>query len=176
MWVSAVTLPEMNCCIGRASLSRSIRQRPTRRGFTRLWLRGGAYTSLGAGLSEQYGLDVVIPDLRGHGPQPVHRGDVDYVGQLKDDVADLIGAYGGDDRPVYVVDIPVEVAWPFVLPGGQYGSMLTESSAHRPIPKVRRANRQTHERRWERRGRLDSRITATADRTDHAKRRWYYCL
>lgn len=34
---------------------------------------------------------VVVPDLRGHGPAPERRGDVDYIGQLEDDLADLIG-------------------------------------------------------------------------------------
>jgi alpha-beta hydrolase superfamily lysophospholipase len=33
---------------------------------------------------------VYTPDLRGHGREPVRRGDVDYIGQLEDDLADLI--------------------------------------------------------------------------------------
>jgi non-heme chloroperoxidase len=36
--------------------------------------------------------DIVIPDLRGHGVAPLRRGDVDYIGQLEDDIADLIQA------------------------------------------------------------------------------------
>ncbi len=38
------------------------------------------------------GADVAIPDLRGHGTAPARRGDVDYVGQMEDDLADLITA------------------------------------------------------------------------------------
>lgn len=34
--------------------------------------------------------DVVVPDLRGHGATPAHRGDVDYIGQFEDDLADVI--------------------------------------------------------------------------------------
>lgn len=34
---------------------------------------------------------VVTPDLRGHGVAPARRGDVDYIGQLEDDLADLVG-------------------------------------------------------------------------------------
>lgn len=33
---------------------------------------------------------VITPDLRGHGFHPERRGDVDYIGQLEDDLADLI--------------------------------------------------------------------------------------
>jgi non-heme chloroperoxidase len=36
--------------------------------------------------------DVLVPDLRGHGVAPARRGDVDYIGQLEDDLADLIKA------------------------------------------------------------------------------------
>ena len=38
-----------------------------------------------AGLAQVY-----TPDLRGHGPAPARRGDVDYIDQLEDDLADLI--------------------------------------------------------------------------------------
>ena len=33
---------------------------------------------------------VYTPDLRGHGTQPVRRGDIDYISQLVDDLADLV--------------------------------------------------------------------------------------
>lgn len=36
--------------------------------------------------------DILIPDLRGHGASPQRRSDVDYIGQLEDDLADLITA------------------------------------------------------------------------------------
>ncbi|BCJ85516.1 alpha/beta hydrolase [Effusibacillus dendaii] len=34
--------------------------------------------------------NVYTPDLRGYGENPVRRGDVDYIGQIEDDIADLI--------------------------------------------------------------------------------------
>jgi alpha-beta hydrolase superfamily lysophospholipase len=39
----------------------------------------------GDGLAQVY-----TPDLRGHGLNPERRGDVDYIGQLEDDLADFI--------------------------------------------------------------------------------------
>jgi non-heme chloroperoxidase len=41
-------------------------------------------------LSERNVANVYAPDLRGHGLSPQRRGDIDYVGQLEDDLADLI--------------------------------------------------------------------------------------
>ncbi|MCB1368506.1 MAG: alpha/beta fold hydrolase [Rhodobacteraceae bacterium] len=43
---------------------------------------------------------VVTPDLRGHGANPGRRGDVDYIGQLEDDLADLIAAMRADGQKV----------------------------------------------------------------------------
>lgn len=42
-------------------------------------------------ISEQGLAQVVTPDLRGHGMSPKRRGDIDYLGQFEDDLADLIG-------------------------------------------------------------------------------------
>ena len=41
---------------------------------------------------------VYTPDLRGHGPGPKKRGDVDYINQLEDDLADFI-AFIRKDNP-----------------------------------------------------------------------------
>lgn len=43
-------------------------------------------------IAAQTGLTVVTPDMRGHGPSPVRRGDADYVGQQEEDVADLLSS------------------------------------------------------------------------------------
>ncbi|MGH1424630.1 MAG: alpha/beta hydrolase [Pseudooceanicola sp.] len=54
------------------------------------------------GLAQRLGAEaeVVVPDLRGHGADPVRRGDVDYIGQLEDDLADLIDAFRGAGQKV----------------------------------------------------------------------------
>lgn len=41
-------------------------------------------------LSARGAAHVITPDLRGHGFNPQQRGDVTYIGQLEDDLADLI--------------------------------------------------------------------------------------
>lgn len=41
--------------------------------------------------------NVYTPDLRGHGENPERRGDVDYIDQFTDDVADLIAHIQDDD-------------------------------------------------------------------------------
>ena len=43
---------------------------------------------------------VIVPDLRGHGAQPERRGDIDYIGQFEDDIADLIQQQARPDQQV----------------------------------------------------------------------------
>ena len=43
---------------------------------------------------------VIAPDLRGHGPQAKLRGDVAYIGQLEDDIADLIDLYARPEQKI----------------------------------------------------------------------------
>ena len=51
-----------------------------------------------AGFISSEGLaQVYTPDLRGHGVTPKRRGDVDYIGQLEDDLADLIAIIEKDN-------------------------------------------------------------------------------
>jgi pimeloyl-ACP methyl ester carboxylesterase len=52
---------------------------------------GAGYHDLAAALSAAGAAKVVLPNLRGHYLSGRRRGDVDYIGQLEDDLADLIG-------------------------------------------------------------------------------------
>ncbi len=51
---------------------------------------GAAYHELAVALSGAGVTKVYLPNLRGHYMSGRRRGDVDYVGQLEDDIADLI--------------------------------------------------------------------------------------
>jgi non-heme chloroperoxidase len=46
---------------------------------------------------------VYTPDLRGHGATPKRRGDVDYIGQLEDDLADLIAMIQKDNPKAMLI-------------------------------------------------------------------------
>jgi alpha-beta hydrolase superfamily lysophospholipase len=50
---------------------------------------------LARALSAQSALTVVTLDMRGHGPEPGHRGDVDRVDQQEQDIADLLAHLKG---------------------------------------------------------------------------------
>lgn len=55
--------------------------------------QGMEFNTLANALAYQDGIaDVFVPDLRGQGGSPAHRGNADYTGQLEDDLADLIKA------------------------------------------------------------------------------------
>ncbi|MBW3098595.1 alpha/beta hydrolase [Pseudohoeflea coraliihabitans] len=54
---------------------------------------GRQFWHLAAQLAAQ-GIEVIVPDLRGHGEAPHKRGDVGHIGQLEDDIADLVAHLG----------------------------------------------------------------------------------
>ena len=51
---------------------------------------GASYHRLATSLSEAGAASVVLPNLRGHHLSGPRRGDIDYIGQLEDDLSDLI--------------------------------------------------------------------------------------
>jgi non-heme chloroperoxidase len=51
---------------------------------------GKSYHGLASEMSSSGAAKVILPNLRGHFQSGRHRGDVEYVGQLEDDIADLI--------------------------------------------------------------------------------------
>lgn len=51
---------------------------------------GRSYHALASAVSASGAAKVILPNLRGHYQSGRHRGDVEYIGQLEDDIADLI--------------------------------------------------------------------------------------
>jgi non-heme chloroperoxidase len=54
---------------------------------------------LASEVSQKNIAQVITPDLRGHGINPKKRGDVDYIGQLDDDLDDLMRFSIGRYKP-----------------------------------------------------------------------------
>ncbi|MFC5431705.1 alpha/beta hydrolase [Paraburkholderia denitrificans] len=51
---------------------------------------GRSYHALASAVSASGAAKVILPNLRGHYQSGRHQGDVEYIGQLEDDIADLI--------------------------------------------------------------------------------------
>lgn len=68
---------------------------------------------------------VLVPDLRGHGASPVTRGDVGHIGQLEDDLADLIDAVAADRADLALILAGHSSGGGLVVrfAGGAYGAM-----------------------------------------------------
>ena len=54
---------------------------------------------LAAAIADTAVAHVITPDIRGHGPEPIRRGDTGYVGQLTDDLKAIINTANGLKRP-----------------------------------------------------------------------------
>jgi len=67
---------------------------------------------------------VIAPDLRGHGTAPGRRGDVDYIGQLEDDLADLITARRATGQKVVLGGHSSGGGLVVRFAGGMHGAML----------------------------------------------------
>lgn len=84
---------------------------------------GAAYGWMGRELAAR-GMQVVLPDLRGHGENIGARGDVAYVGQLEDDLADLIAAFRKDGQKVVLGGHSSGGGLGIRFAGGSHGDML----------------------------------------------------
>lgn len=87
-------------------------------------MHSGQFEYLATMLAERGAADVLVPVLRGHGPSPERRGDVDYVGQLEDDLAALITAEAGPDQEVILLGHSSGGGLVVRFAGGAHGAML----------------------------------------------------
>jgi alpha-beta hydrolase superfamily lysophospholipase len=85
---------------------------------------GGWMAPLASGVAERSNAIVIAPDLRGHGPTPARRGDVDYIGQLEDDVADLVGHLAPQDREIILLGHSAGGGLTIRLAGGAHSTLV----------------------------------------------------
>lgn len=78
---------------------------------------------------------VLVPDLRGHGATPERRGDVDYIGQMEDDLADLIAAKKTDGQRVVMAGHSSGGGLVVRFAGGTHGALLDEAILLAPFLK-----------------------------------------
>lgn len=68
--------------------------------------------------------DILVPDLRGHGVNPKRRGDVDYLGQYDDDLADLIKTYAREGQKIVLGGHSSGGGLVVRFAGGPHGNMI----------------------------------------------------
>ena len=88
-----------------------------------------------ATLAPQIAGHVLVPDLRGHGAAPGRRGDVEYIGQLEDDLADLIAARVQPRQKVVLLGHSSGGGLVVRFAGGQHGGMLDRAVLLAPFLK-----------------------------------------
>ncbi|WP_097107638.1 alpha/beta hydrolase [Hoeflea halophila] len=85
---------------------------------------GGAYDGLARNIAEEAGVEVALPDLRGHGPSPQTRGDIAYIGQFEDDIADLVDTLRKPGQPLILGGHSSGGGLVIRYAGGKYGQTL----------------------------------------------------
>jgi alpha-beta hydrolase superfamily lysophospholipase len=88
-------IPPLKSFTARDGKQLSYRHYPARSGKMLVLLHGSGWHSryflpLSRFISSENLAQVYTPDLRGHGPAPERRGDIDTIDQLEDDLADFI--------------------------------------------------------------------------------------
>jgi non-heme chloroperoxidase len=71
------------------------------------------------------GVTVYVPDIRGHGGSG-RRGDIDYIGQIDDDLADFVGQLGAakNDEIRTLVGFSAGAGFAIRFAGGPYGLLF----------------------------------------------------
>ena len=96
------------------------------------WL-GLQFNSISKSLSDV--AYVLVPDLRGHGATPERRGDVDYIGQMEDDLADLITAHALPNQMVVLAGHSSGGGLVARFAGGTHGALMDRAILLAPFLK-----------------------------------------
>lgn len=96
---------------------------------------GGAYTGIAEFLTASGNFEVLVPDLRGHGPDTKNRGDIAYIGQLEDDLADLIDTFQHSNQKVFMIGHSSGGGLVIRFSGGEYGDKISKAVLLAPFLK-----------------------------------------
>ncbi|WP_211250491.1 alpha/beta hydrolase [Sulfitobacter donghicola] len=94
--------------------------------------------------------DVIVPDLRGHGAAPGRRGDIDYIGQFEDDLADMIKAVAKPDQKIIMAGHSSGGGLVVRFAGGEHGGMLDGAVLLAPFLKHNAPTTRTDSGGWAR--------------------------
>lgn len=94
--------------------------------------------------------NVVVPDLRGHGALPGRRGDVNYIGQLEDDLADLITAKAKPGQQVVLLGHSSGGGLAVRFAGGEHGNLVDKAVLLAPFIKYDAATVRPNSGGWAR--------------------------
>ncbi len=102
LFIDYTNVPQLKTFAARDGKQLAYRHYPTQSGKVIILLHGSGWHSqyflpLADFISSEGLAQVYTPDIRGHGRTPERRGDVDYIGQLEDDLADLIAMIRKDN-------------------------------------------------------------------------------
>jgi non-heme chloroperoxidase len=102
------SLPTLQRFSARDGAALSYRHYPAQSNKIIILLHGSGWHSqyflpLAKFISSEALAQVYTPDLRGHGRMPVRRGDVDYIDQLEDDLADFIAMIQKDNPKALLI-------------------------------------------------------------------------
>ena len=118
-------MPEAESVLMRDNYPLQVRSYRNAEGPLIVMLHGSGWNGLQyAGLAPQMVGHVLVPDLRGHGAKPGRRGDVEYIGQLEDDLADLIAAKVQSGQEVVLLGHSSGGGLVVRFAGGRHGKML----------------------------------------------------
>ncbi len=96
---------------------------------------GGGYSDIAQSLAATGQFEILLPDLRGHGPTAQNRGDVAYIGQLEDDLADLIGKYQKTGQKIFLIGHSSGGGLVIRFAGSKYGKMVNKAVLMAPFLK-----------------------------------------
>ncbi len=91
---------------------------------------------------------VIAPDLRGHGESPERRGDVDYIGQMEDDLAALIKAEALPDQQVILAGHSSGGGLVVRFAGGEHGALMDHAVLLAPFLKHNAPTTRTNSGGW----------------------------